>query len=188
MGDGFLDRGINGRYRHYGLGADPTTGAAKTADSRFQHNDTGLFGSNGALFPGKGVGLAGLSDGTSNTMLVGEQSGWQYYASTGVGLPGKQGDFRSTALFGEFTGTNANGTPAEGLRWWPAPRHSGSLHDHHGPLAGERLCGALAAGSNVHRKLPADSFPRHRQDGTNLVTTYSRWRLPDGRATAGTAS
>ncbi|HEY1603084.1 MAG TPA: DUF1559 domain-containing protein [Pirellulales bacterium] len=97
----------------YGLGPDPTTGAAKVTDSRAQitNCNQGVIGANGSLFPGKGVGLAGLSDGTSNTMLVAEQSGWQYYASAGAGLPGKQGDFRSTAVFGAFTGTSCNGTP-----------------------------------------------------------------------------
>jgi hypothetical protein len=55
--------------------------------------------------------LAGLSDGTSNTMMVAEQSGWQYCSQQGLGMPGKQVDFRSTALFGAFTGTSASGTP-----------------------------------------------------------------------------
>jgi prepilin-type N-terminal cleavage/methylation domain-containing protein len=103
---------INGVAGNYGLGVDPTTSAAKVADSRIQYSAThGLIGANGSLFPGKGVGLAGLSDGTSNTMLVAEQSGWQYAGQLGLGLPGKQVDFRSTALFGAFTGTNFSGTP-----------------------------------------------------------------------------
>ena len=107
-------------------------------------NDAGLCRfQRRALFPGKGVGLAGLSDGTSNTMLVGEQSGWQYYASTGVGLPGKQGDFRSTAYSATFTGTNANGTPVVATPMAAcAAGTPASLHDHHDPLAGECLCGA----------------------------------------------
>jgi Protein of unknown function (DUF1559) len=116
-GDGGVDNPatvVNGIAGAYGLGPDPTTGAAKAADSRIQYTQMGYIGGNGSLIPGKANNLAGLADGTSNTMLVGEQSGWQYYGGTqtaGTPLPGKQSDFRASAIFGAYVGANYNGTP-----------------------------------------------------------------------------
>jgi len=116
--DGGPDNGttaVNGVVGGYGLGVDPTTvtaanpnGTART-DGRYQYCSNGLLAANGSLVTGQAIGLAGLSDGTSNTMVVGEQSGWQYYGAA-AGSAGKQDDFRSTALFGAFTGANQPGT------------------------------------------------------------------------------
>ena len=116
--DGGPDNGttaVNNVVGAYGLGVDPTSvtsanpnGIART-DGRLQYCQNGLVAANGSLVPNQAIGLAGLSDGTSNTMVVGEQSGWQYYGAA-AGSPGKQDDFRSTALFGAFTGANQPGT------------------------------------------------------------------------------
>jgi type II secretory pathway pseudopilin PulG len=96
----------------YALGIDPSvSGGAMKTDARYQITPQGIASAAGALVPGKSIGLAGLSDGTSNTMVVAEQSGWQYYGAA-AGNAGKQGDLRATALFGGFTGTNGNGSPS----------------------------------------------------------------------------
>ena len=98
----------------YALGTDPTTATIKT-DTRYQFvgngNSLGIMGGNGSLIPGRVIGLAGLTDGTSNTMVVAEQSGWQYIAHQGSPLTGQQTDLRSTALYGAFLGTNLLGSP-----------------------------------------------------------------------------
>lgn len=122
--DGGLDNGtttVNGILGAYGLGTDnsnPTAPVAKT-DGRYQYTNQGYVGGNGSLVPGKAIGLAGLSDGTSNTMVICEQSGWQYYGAV-AGNAGKQGDFRATALFGAFTGANAPGSPGGSTPFAPA--------------------------------------------------------------------
>jgi prepilin-type N-terminal cleavage/methylation domain-containing protein len=102
----------------YALGVDPTTSTVKT-DSRYQavtcngSAPLGIMGGNGSLIPGKVIGLAGLTDGTSNTMVVAEQSGWQYigHAGTAGQQIGQQTDLRSTGLYGAFLGTNLTGSP-----------------------------------------------------------------------------
>jgi prepilin-type N-terminal cleavage/methylation domain-containing protein len=114
--DGGIDNGtttVNNIVGAYALGPNPTT-LGPVTDSRIQYSVSGYIGANGTLFPGKSIGLAAMADGTSNTMMVGEQSGWQYFAGTtqvGTPLPGKQGDFRASALFGAFAGANYTGTP-----------------------------------------------------------------------------
>ncbi|HVU86796.1 MAG TPA: DUF1559 domain-containing protein [Pirellulales bacterium] len=96
----------------YGLGMDLTNPASPVVkqDARYQWCSAGLVCGNGSLIPGKAIGLAGLSDGTSNTMVICEQSGWQYYGAA-QGAAGKQGDFRASALFGAFTGASLPGSP-----------------------------------------------------------------------------
>jgi prepilin-type N-terminal cleavage/methylation domain-containing protein len=112
---------VNGQLGAYGLGADLTNPASPVAktDGRYQYTNQGYVCGNGALVPGKSIGLAGLSDGTSNTMVICEQSGWQYYQQAALGQPGKQGDFRSTALFGGFTGTQSPGSPGGSPNFGP---------------------------------------------------------------------
>jgi prepilin-type N-terminal cleavage/methylation domain-containing protein len=117
--DGGPDQGniqLNGVWGAYGMGLDPSNSNATTTpalacktDSRYSSTSAGIVGGNGSLVPGKAIGLAGLSDGTSNTMVMAEQSGWQYYGAA-AGNAGTQGDMRATALYGAFTGANQPGS------------------------------------------------------------------------------
>ncbi len=85
------------------------------SDTRYQWTSAGIVGGGGAFVPNKAIGLAGLSDGTSNTMIICEQSGWQYYGAA-AGNAGKQGDMRATAYLGAFTGANQ---PGSGMTFGP---------------------------------------------------------------------
>jgi prepilin-type N-terminal cleavage/methylation domain-containing protein/prepilin-type processing-associated H-X9-DG protein len=67
---------------------------------------SGGVGAGGTLFPNNSVDFAKLTDGTSNVMVVGEQSDWLKDPSTGA-----KSDFRSSMPHGMFNGTCVTGTP-----------------------------------------------------------------------------
>jgi len=101
----------------YSMGVIPNSTATAPAnlktDTRFFYGTPGhgVISGNGSLVPNKAIGLAALAtDGTSNTMVVAEQSGFQYLVGTTAGTYA-QVDCRSTALYGAFCGSNATNTP-----------------------------------------------------------------------------
>ena len=76
----------------------------------FQEN--GYQSSNGVFFPNSKIGFGGISDGSSNVMLVGEQSDFLEDASTGENV-----DYRSCLKYGSFIGTNQGDVPKTGSEW-----------------------------------------------------------------------
>ncbi len=80
----------------------------------------GTVNSNGVLRPNKSVRIAEITDGTTNTIMIGEQSDFAYDAS------GNQQEMRSFAPFGLTVGINATGVPGTGTAW-SGDRHTYAL-------------------------------------------------------------
>lgn len=81
--------------------------------------------SNGTLIPNKGLKFAEITDGTSNTMIVGEQSDWfidsagLYTSIPGVARStGNKIDFRSSGLYGMQMGCCCAGDPGSNPGAW----------------------------------------------------------------------
>jgi prepilin-type N-terminal cleavage/methylation domain-containing protein len=75
-------------------------------------NFGGYVASNGVLFPGKSIRLTDITDGTTNTIMVGEQS--DRGSDPGVGSPPNPIpflDIRMARRTGLWTGANAPNTP-----------------------------------------------------------------------------
>ncbi len=75
----------------------------------------GQAASNGILFPGgkpdAGLDPALIRDGTSNTLLVGEQGDWI------IASDGSQKDLRASGIYGSFIGCNERSLPAASSSW-----------------------------------------------------------------------
>ena len=65
---------------------------------------------NGMLIPNGSVAIDTVRDGTTFTIMVGEQSGWMKNGTTLV-------DSRSSSMAGAFYGANFNTVPANGNNW-----------------------------------------------------------------------
>jgi prepilin-type N-terminal cleavage/methylation domain-containing protein len=99
---------------------DPT-GAGRVADWSAQEpircNFGGFGASNGVLYPGSRVRIADIWDGTTHTVLVGEQSDWGFDPE-GVAPPScsanRRLDIRMTKRAGIWTGASTGRPPMEG--------------------------------------------------------------------------
>ena len=78
----------------------------------------GSVDSNGILPPNKAVRIAEILDGTTNTIMVGEQSDFAFASD------GTPREMRSSAPFGLTVGSNQGGIPGNGATW------SGSFHTY----------------------------------------------------------
>lgn len=76
--------------------------------SRSFLTNKGYVSFNGVLPMNMAVDIAAITDGTSNTIMLGEQSGWVYAAS------GQALDFRGSAYEGAYMGTDLSGTAGGG--------------------------------------------------------------------------
>ncbi len=79
---------------------------------------SGYAASNGVLFPNSGVRIAEITDGTTNTLMIGEQSDFIRDASN------KLVDMRSCGVYGTFLGANNGEIPNSTNSWnrgssWP---------------------------------------------------------------------
>lgn len=97
--------------------ADPT-GAGRVADcsnaTPVYCNFGGFLASNGVIYPGSRVTIAQIVDGSSNTLLVGEQSDWG--KDPGVAPPSCSArpiDPRTTIYFGIWTGGQPSAPPTQ---------------------------------------------------------------------------
>lgn len=92
-------------------GAATLNGTNPNPDADPTYN--GVMASSGILVPNAVVQMADITDGTTNTMIVGEQSDFARTAS------GQKLDLRSSYSYGGWVGSTGSGTPGDG-RWFCA--------------------------------------------------------------------
>lgn len=108
----------------------------------------GLVSNNGCLFPNSKIGFRDITDGSSNTMMVGEIS--TYYTTTaGVKYGGIQPNMRFSWLMGTnyTSGYTAGGTDARGMNWTHlryGPNYKGAT-----PVVGTNGIGAVLTQSTT---------------------------------------
>jgi type II secretory pathway pseudopilin PulG len=96
-----------------GSAMDAVTASLNTPAN--QQNGYGAFPNNGVLFPSSAVRIADITDGTTATIVVGEQGNWQIDPSTGA-----KTDLRSSNYYGTtWNGcqTKYNTLPLNGNDW-----------------------------------------------------------------------
>ncbi|EAQ82815.1 DUF1559 domain-containing protein [Blastopirellula marina] len=105
-----------GTTSYIGVAGAPTssiTSTDPTGQSRCVSASTGYLCSNGALIPNESLRLAQISDGTTNTVIIAEQSNWTVNSS------GQKIDQRNSSRRGAWIGANTVGYPgdAAGTSW-----------------------------------------------------------------------
>ena len=100
--------GIAGAVTNNSSSVDPT-GRNRCTDAQ----GVGYACSNGVLGPNSHYGIRDITDGSTNTIMVGEQSAWIIDASTGAEV-----DPRSSALYGAWMGAGKPGEPVVGNADW----------------------------------------------------------------------
>ena len=83
-------------------GADPVSGKSRCAIAPA----VGWTCSNGVLGPNSSVAIDDVRDGTTFTIMVGEQSNWAINSATGLPV-----DARSSTTYGTWMGCGTEGTP-----------------------------------------------------------------------------
>jgi prepilin-type N-terminal cleavage/methylation domain-containing protein/prepilin-type processing-associated H-X9-DG protein len=91
---------------YVGIAGASTT--AKNPNPLAEATYYGIMASSGVLVPNRSVKIAEITDGTTNTMMVAEQSAYSRDRS------GKQVDLRSSNSHGGWVGTTGRGVPGEG--------------------------------------------------------------------------
>jgi prepilin-type N-terminal cleavage/methylation domain-containing protein len=97
--------GISGATTNTSTAAD-SNGGTRCADS-----GNGITCGNGTLFPNGTTSIDRIKDGTTFTIMVGEQSGWILSGSTQV-------DGRSSGPYGAWLGTGTPGVPSSTDTAW----------------------------------------------------------------------
>jgi prepilin-type N-terminal cleavage/methylation domain-containing protein/prepilin-type processing-associated H-X9-DG protein len=96
---------------------DPT-GGKRVADwsppTTLHCNFGGFAASNGVLYPGSRVRIADITDGTTHTIMVGEQSDWGQSPGVGACAAYSQLDIRMAKRAGLWTGASTGRAPLEG--------------------------------------------------------------------------
>jgi prepilin-type N-terminal cleavage/methylation domain-containing protein/prepilin-type processing-associated H-X9-DG protein len=80
-------------------------------------NFGGFAASNGVLYPGSRVRLTDITDGSSHTLVVGEQSDWGRSPGVGACAASDQLDIRMARRAGVWTGASTGRPPLEGVAW-----------------------------------------------------------------------
>ena len=73
--------------------------------------DRGIVSGNGVLPSNKAVKISEITDGTTNTVMLGEQSDFGFDSAN------KPIEMRSSAVFSIGVSSNGNGTPGESTTW-----------------------------------------------------------------------
>lgn len=154
----------------------------------------GIASGGGVLFPGSGIRLVAITDGTSNTMMVGEQGdflttlngtrqpwgagllhGWHigFYRSNGISPPnlGNGGDVRT------FQMTTVRYTINRKTGWPDAPGNCGSLGVCDNIGTNTPLNSAHSGGINV---VMGDASVRFLRDSTSIATLAQLATRDDG--------
>jgi prepilin-type N-terminal cleavage/methylation domain-containing protein/prepilin-type processing-associated H-X9-DG protein len=85
-----------------------------TAPTPAHCNFGGFAASNGVLYPGSRVRIGDITDGTTNTLVVGEQSDWGRSPGVGACAASGQLDIRMAKRAGLWTGASTGVPPLEG--------------------------------------------------------------------------
>jgi len=104
-----VDVGTSSYIGIAGACTSATTVADPTGRSRCDSAGQGWLCSNGMFVPNASVRLAEVTDGLSNTLVIGEQSDWGIYN-------GAQVDVRNSSRRGAWVGAREPGAPGNG-RW-----------------------------------------------------------------------
>ncbi len=97
-----------------GASSSPTSSSDPTGVGRCDSGGSrGFACSNGILIANSAVGTQAVMDGTSNTIIVGEQSGWMYSGTS-------RQDHRTSSRWGGWAGPNTTDVPGSG---WSGPIH-----------------------------------------------------------------
>lgn len=92
-----------------GATTDAVTSADPTGQSRCDAAPQGWVCSNGAFVPNVAIRIAEISDGLTNTIMIGEHSDWSMNGTSKV-------DTRTSSVRGFWVGSRTAGTPGSG-RW-----------------------------------------------------------------------
>ena len=101
---GFVQFGTSSYVGISGASTSTTAATDITGKTRCAASTNGFACANGVLIPNAVVSIDDVRDGTTFTMMVGEQSGWM---RDGIDLE----DGRSSSFFGAFIGCGAQGHP-----------------------------------------------------------------------------
>jgi len=117
----FLDNtNIRGVGNYVGIAGAYTPGlesvSAEIAPIGFQ--DNGFQSSNGVLHANSNISFGDIGDGSSNVMLIGEQSDFIVDSSSGEMV-----DYRSGLKFGSFMGSNRADPPGTNSSWSSSSNH-----------------------------------------------------------------
>lgn len=101
-----------------GISGAATMGGGPNSDAEPTYN--GIMAGSGILVPNRSVKISDVSDGTTNTMMLGEQSSFARDAA------GNQIDLRSSNSHGAWVGSTGSGTPGDGV-WFCTPFQSWNI-------------------------------------------------------------
>ena len=183
--------GIMGASTSSTVATDPT-GAGRVADcsnaSPASCNFGGFVASNGVIYPGSHLSAVQILDGTSNTLMVGEQSDWGYDPGVSASCSIGQKDFRTTSYYGLSPGAEQSTPPTQAngsRRFLRLDRHLGrwpigtkqrqNYNDGMGPWGGwnKPIQSTMPAAPTCFAATAASSSSPTRPPGTFSC----RWRF-----------
>lgn len=124
---------------YVGISGAATLDGGPNPDAEPTYN--GIMASSGVLVPNRSVAFSDVTDGTSNTMMLGEQSAFAEDAS------GNQIDLRSSNSHGAWVGSTGSGTPGQGT-WFCTSFQTWNITTVRYPINFLDATAALAAGAS----------------------------------------
>lgn len=100
-----------------GSGVTSTRVVDKRPAAPIQLNHGGIMATNGVLFHGSRIRTVDIHDGTSNTIMVGEQSDWGSDPGVGPNGPRPRYDIRQATRAGLWAGSHLEGHSAVTVRY-----------------------------------------------------------------------
>lgn len=149
---------------YVGISGAATLGGRPNPDAEPTYN--GVMAGSGILVPNRSVAFSDVTDGTSNTMMLGEQSAFEEDAS------GNRIDLRSSNSHGAWVGSTGSGTPGDGT-WFCTNFQTWNITTVRYPINFLDATAAQAAGASGLG--PQDGANRPVQSihpaGANIVLT-----------------